>query len=394
LNNDRGGDCEHARAAGGSNPHGRRGARGVSGRRPQGGSRTARNPKRNPFPILCGTSAGAINAAALACGADDFSAAVDTLLGVWGEFRAERVYRTDIPDSRTRAAGSVRSRSSTAATRVAARQHAPAGTRARTLELERIQDNDRCGRLSTPCPSTARDTPPARGLLLSRRAGSRRRERSQRSVPRRRITLDILMAWRPPVIFPAVKVHREFFGDGSMRRSPRSSPRAPPRARTACWWWRTGRRRASRRGAIERLPSLAQIAGHALNSIFLGQPRSRYRRLQRINRTDQPDPPGSVGKPRCRWRHVEVLVMNPSEPIERVAARHVRELPRTVRFLWRAIGAMNRNGSNTRELPAVRGALCHGLIELGLRTRWRVARTCWPFAPDTKRTFTPPATGP
>eukprot|EP01030_Chromulinospumella_sphaerica_P024954 gene24954-25065_t len=28
--------------------------------------------QRNPFPIIAGTSAGAINASALACGADDF----------------------------------------------------------------------------------------------------------------------------------------------------------------------------------------------------------------------------------------------------------------------------------------------------------------------------------
>jgi len=31
------------------------------------------NPTRNPFPILCGTSAGAINAATLAIHADDFT---------------------------------------------------------------------------------------------------------------------------------------------------------------------------------------------------------------------------------------------------------------------------------------------------------------------------------
>ena len=32
---------------------------------------------RNPFGVIVGTSAGAINAAALACGADDFGAAVE-----------------------------------------------------------------------------------------------------------------------------------------------------------------------------------------------------------------------------------------------------------------------------------------------------------------------------
>ena len=41
------------------------------------------NPARNPFPIVCGTSAGAINAATLAVYADDFSRAVANLLEVW-----------------------------------------------------------------------------------------------------------------------------------------------------------------------------------------------------------------------------------------------------------------------------------------------------------------------
>ena len=52
-------------------------------------------PTRNPFPILCGTSAGAINAASLAVYAEDFGAAVDHLNNVWGNFQARQVYRSD-----------------------------------------------------------------------------------------------------------------------------------------------------------------------------------------------------------------------------------------------------------------------------------------------------------
>ena len=47
----------------------------------------------NPFPVIAGTSAGGINAAALACQADDFDAAIDSLAEVWENFRAEQVYR-------------------------------------------------------------------------------------------------------------------------------------------------------------------------------------------------------------------------------------------------------------------------------------------------------------
>src|SRR6185295_778701 len=50
---------------------------------------------RNPFGVIVGTSAGAINAAALACGADDFEAAVERVSHVWRDFHADQVYRAD-----------------------------------------------------------------------------------------------------------------------------------------------------------------------------------------------------------------------------------------------------------------------------------------------------------
>src|SRR5205807_7841069 len=53
------------------------------------------NPARNPFPILCGTSAGAINAATLAVFADNFSRGVGSLLEVWENMRCHHIYRTD-----------------------------------------------------------------------------------------------------------------------------------------------------------------------------------------------------------------------------------------------------------------------------------------------------------
>jgi NTE family protein len=49
----------------------------------------------NPFPVICGTSAGAVNAAALACGCDDFDTAVDAIETVWSNLHAEQIYRAD-----------------------------------------------------------------------------------------------------------------------------------------------------------------------------------------------------------------------------------------------------------------------------------------------------------
>ena len=49
----------------------------------------------SPFPIIAGTSAGAINASTLACLADDFDSAVDGLVHIWQNIHVDQVYRAD-----------------------------------------------------------------------------------------------------------------------------------------------------------------------------------------------------------------------------------------------------------------------------------------------------------
>src|ERR1700736_1371015 len=51
---------------------------------------------RNPFAIICGTSAGAINAVSLASNADRFDAGAARLARVWGNLHVNDVYRTDL----------------------------------------------------------------------------------------------------------------------------------------------------------------------------------------------------------------------------------------------------------------------------------------------------------
>ena len=50
------------------------------------------DPAANPFPIIAGTSAGAVNAGALACHADDFGRAVDNPLDVWRNFEPRQTF--------------------------------------------------------------------------------------------------------------------------------------------------------------------------------------------------------------------------------------------------------------------------------------------------------------
>ena len=118
-----------------------------------------------------------------------------------------------------------------------------------------------------------------------------------------------------------------------------------------------------RRRQMGDYPSLAHIAGHALNSIFLDSMEVDLERLQRINRTISLMP--EEMRQKLNLRHVEVLVVAPSQPIDRVAERYVGRLPWPIRFLLRGMGAMRRRGANLVSYLLFDKMFCRALIDLG-----------------------------
>ena len=329
------------------------------------------DPKVNPFPIICGTSAGAVNAGALAVHADDFGQAVENLLAVWRNFQPHHVYRADFTGA---TANSLRWFSGflfgafVKNKRISLLDNRPLESLlSRRLDFSRIASNIASGALDAVAISCSGYTS---GQSCSFFEGADRFEgwqRSQRIGIKTHIAIEHLMASSAlPFVFPPYKLNREFFGDGSMRQIAPVSPALHLGAdRVIVVGTARIRSEAPERTRGDLYPTLAQIAGHVLNSIFLDSLAVDLERLERINRTLSAVDPVTLKKMGLTLHHVDVLVLTPSEPLDHIAVKHVRSLPWTIRFLLRSVGAMRRGGANLASYLLFERGYCNELIDLG-----------------------------
>jgi NTE family protein len=183
------------------------------------------------------------------------------------------------------------------------------------------------------------------------------------------IAVDHLLASSAlPFIFPPKQINREYFGDGSMRQIAPVSPALHLGADRVLVIG-VGRQLQQKpdRTQADTYPSLAQIAGHALNSIFLDSLEVDLERLQRINRTIEMIPADVLERNRYPLRKVDFRVISPSEELEPIAVAHGGELPLTIRVLLNTVGGMRRSGANLLSYLLFERSYCRALIRLGYK---------------------------
>ncbi|MDQ5896776.1 MAG: hypothetical protein QG612_862 [Pseudomonadota bacterium] len=321
-------------------------------------ARQAGAPDACPYQIIVGTSAGAINATALACQADRHDQAVREIADVWSQFRSEQVYRTDslgvlrtgAPWLTMMSFGWLLHRWRRLRPRSLLDNSPLESLLLRLVRFDRLQRLMVEGHLEALAITASSYTSGEHVTFYESREAIAPWQRSQRlAIPARLDIRHLLASAAIPFVFPSIELpfgeRTGWFGDGSMRQAAPISPAV-----------HLGAERILIIGAgrmheppgqptqeVTGYPTIAQIAGHALSNIFLDALSVDIERLQRINATLALLPRQALAQ--TTLRPIQALVIAPSQRLDDMAGRHLDRLPLTVRSLLRGVGVSGRGAS-------------------------------------------------
>ena len=297
-----------------------------------------------PFEVLVGTSAGALNAAAIGARAHSLREAVESLEEVWSNFRVEQVMQaSSLTMLRSGLHWMV---SLLSAGWIAKPPRSLFDTTplhrllARVVPLEQIPAQIAAGRLHALAVATTSYTTGQAVAFFDGTDDIEDWHRVRRAGHRRHIDLDVLMASAAiPFIFPASSIDGNHYGDGAMRQLAPLSPAVHLGANRVLVIGTRGNAAATPpTGAITQAPpSPAHLLGFVLDSLFTDGLSIDLERLNQINRL-------IVAAGHTEHRPIRATVIQPSVDPTVIAMKHERHMPRSIRTLLRTMGAYEARG--------------------------------------------------
>ncbi|MBR7888506.1 patatin-like phospholipase family protein [Marinomonas sp. A79] len=304
-------------------------------------------PKHSPlpFPILCGTSAGALNATMLATYADDFSKAVSTLAFVWRQLTPDQIYtvgRWPMASSMTKtlmALFHLHNRDNP----IALMENTPLkDLLTNRLDFSHIQtaiDKQHLKALAITAMSysTGESTTFVQGQSqLAGWQGNRRK-----GVITNMGVDHLLASSAIPVIFPAHKIQQHYYGDGAIRQKSAIYPALKLGAKKLFIIGVSGNSQVASSTLVEpsdelSAPSMAQILGQLLNSAFIDNLEDDIRQLDIMNRLIQDLPENK----KAQYSHLptDTLIVSPSQELNDIAHHYLDTLPKNIRVVLKAAG--------------------------------------------------------
>ncbi|HEY7904346.1 MAG TPA: patatin-like phospholipase family protein [Casimicrobiaceae bacterium] len=330
--------------------------------------------KATPFPVICGTSAGAINAAMLAAHADDFRRGVARLLRLWRKLRISDVYYSDMPSlSRLglRWLASVVTGRNVRTEALSMLDNAPLRKLLeREVDFGVIGKRTRDGHLTALTINATSYRSGQSVTFVQGNGQAHTWERVRRHAELTAIGVDHLMASVAiPFIFPAARIGDDYFMDGSVRQIAPLAPALHLGAGRlfvlAVGHFFGGPQKARLDNGAPPYPSFATTASHALSSVFLDNLAADLERLVAVNRMIDRMAAADAISAGADVGHVDALLMAPTIDLGARALDYVALLPPGVRALLRGLGAMQEGGSTMMSYLMFDRDYCRLLIRQG-----------------------------
>lgn len=322
-----------------------------------------------PFPVLVGSSAGAINAAYLASRADDGLQGLMTLPSFWNQLSSHDVYHLpSTPLARWSRWATALGLVLSARSQAAALDNLPlADTLHKTIDLRGIDRALQQHQLQALAITASSYTSGTHWTFTQAAAQYAHNlpTRAGRRFSLQPITIEHLLASSAiPFLFPATPLWAdggvEYFGDGSMRHLAPLSP-AIHLGASRILAIGVGQPLHKPQLAINErsTPSLGTIAGHALASVFHDSLAADMQQVQRINRLVSQSPQAGA------MRVIEVKAIQPSQSLDELAQAHVHQLPRRIRRVLDGLGALQGKGAALSSYLLFEPGFIHALLTLG-----------------------------
>jgi NTE family protein len=189
-------------------------------------------------------------------------------------------------------------------------------------------------------------------------------ERPQRRAAKATLTIEHIMAsCALPLVFPAVQIQNQWYGDGGMRLVAPLSPAVHLGARRiiAISTRRERSHLEANEPTIYGYPPPVQVMGLLMNSVFLDLIDADALSLERLNDLIRALP----DEKRSGLRPVKLLVLRPSVDLGRLAGAYEPRLPWAFRFLTRGLGTKQTRSPDFLSLVLFEPDYLQALMEIG-----------------------------
>ena len=321
---------------------------------------------RNPFHVITGTSAGALNAASLATHAQRLRTGVRTLEYVWKNISSSKIYRLDSLGIIGSASNWVMAMMTNRATEtpVSLLNNSPLEELlSHVIKFERIQHNIDIGLLDSVSVTASSYTNGESVSFFQALQGLKDWQGPHRKGIRSKLTLQHLLGSSAiPTLFPAVRIGTEYYGDGAIRQLAPTSTALHLGARKILAIGVSGNRSRSDKDSAESdyHPSLSQIVGHILNSAFVDTLENDLEFLRHMNDLIPLIPKRKLRRSNIRNQVVDLLEISPSRELGEIATEYFHELPKPMRLFIK-----EANSGAILSLVLFEPGYCNALMQLG-----------------------------